>query len=503
MTLKRLHKIDHIYFICDKTYELNRYNFLLNWAKLHFEPNYYSFKFTCYKDTISEKNIQRYKIKEDRLKPSEVSLFINHMKILEEFYDKFSSNSNCIIFESDIIPQENWDIIINKQMDLIEDDFDFLHIGNGGNDTFLPTVFDHVISDDINVYKCPSGRCAEAIIWSHTGAGKYLSYKNEPVVYPFDFYLNRIAAYGVETLDEVKTYWGHPVAFIQGSASGKYKSSVNDDIIIQKRLTHYSKRINLKIDKPLRHYAVFIKKLLQKKYPDVLITFFTQKKHNLYITNSIMNIQETIDNKITPHIIINEDPSKIPSKYGELLRISTRNCFDNIYVPPIFLNERFLFELDKLKYRVFDDKKYDYWFDIYETNNKSFGYLTNNLKKHEKYSNGNGINSNNGRSLFTLCIEDEYFPGNVTEKILNAYFNGSIPVYWGCNITVNKIFNKNTFINISNFVNEKACYKYLIEMCKNKNLLISFFEESCINPNFDLDKILKDLSNNIKYDNIY
>ena len=47
---------------------------------------------------------------------------------------------------------------------------------------------------------------------------------------------------------------------------------------------------------------------------------------------------------------------------------------------------------------------------------------------------------------FSLCTENSYHPGYVTEKLVDAYLSGTIPIYWGC-IDPN-IYNHNSFINL-------------------------------------------------------
>jgi len=34
--------------------------------------------------------------------------------------------------------------------------------------------------------------------------------------------------------------------------------------------------------------------------------------------------------------------------------------------------------------------------------------------------------------LYAFCPENSYFPGYVTEKLVQAYMSGCIPIYWGC-----------------------------------------------------------------------
>lgn len=48
---------------------------------------------------------------------------------------------------------------------------------------------------------------------------------------------------------------------------------------------------------------------------------------------------------------------------------------------------------------------------------------------------------------FNIAFENQSYPGYVTEKILNAFQANTIPIYWGTNNTIQRDFNKKSFIN--------------------------------------------------------
>lgn len=470
-----IHNIDHIYILCDKSYELNRYNFLLNWAGNHFDPSYFSFNMYCYKDTIHKKDILKYGIVEDRLKPSEISLFINYMKIFEDIIDKYSNkkNSHFLILESDIIPQDNWKIILNKQMELLNNKpFDFLHIGNGGNNDFLPSLFGHLIkNNDCNVFQCPSARCTEAMIWSYDGARKYLSLQHKPVIHPLDFYFNTIAANGVKSIDETKTYWGHPVAFIQGTANGTYESTVNDSITVPKRLSFYNKQINIHFDKDLFNFEDIIKHIIKTAFPDTHVTHYPNRKAQLLVTSTPSKTHSYIlihQNNNIPNTITKNDPLKV-------LELSTFETFEkNIFHIPEVCLSPLVWQLDKLSNRSFSDKKHLSISSDNKTQNDSILYIIKNVNENS---------SANTNSIFRLCVEEEYHPGNLSSQILDAYFNGCIPVVYSCNITLNNLFEDSTYINLTKFKNDNHIIKMLKTYLNKKERLQSFFNQNPIKQN--------------------
>ena len=467
-----LHNINHIYILCDKSYELNRYNFLLKWAQDNFDSSYYSFNMYCYKDTIHKKDISRYGLMENRLKPSEISLFINYMKLFEDITDKYSTekNGHFLILESDVIPQENWKSILTSQMENLENiSFDFLHVGNGGNNDFLPSLFGHVLSPESNIYPCPSARCTEAMIWSYSGASKYLSFKHKPVIHPMDFYFNTIAANGIKTIEETKSFWGHPVAFIQGTANGTYESTVNDSIQIPDRLSFYKKQLNIHFDKDLFHFEDFIKYIIKTSFPDTHVTHYPNRKAQLLITSKHSQTHPYIFVRTLNRAREEENTSL------KVLELSLYETFEKgvYHIPEICLSP-LIWDLDKLLHRFLSSKKSLSISNGSKSLSPSINYILKNINNSTDFI---------PNSVFRFCLEDEYHPGQITSQILDAYFDGCIPVFYGCNIIVSELFDKSTYINLSDFNNDNQVIKF-IKMCiNNKNQLQSFFTNNPIKPN--------------------
>ena len=51
---------------------------------------------------------------------------------------------------------------------------------------------------------------------------------------------------------------------------------------------------------------------------------------------------------------------------------------------------------------------------------------------------------------YMLCFENDLYPGYVTEKLLEAYLSGCVPLYWG-DLGVDENINRDSFINLRNF----------------------------------------------------
>lgn len=61
---------------------------------------------------------------------------------------------------------------------------------------------------------------------------------------------------------------------------------------------------------------------------------------------------------------------------------------------------------------------------------------------------------------FVLAMENTISKGYVTEKILNAFLAGAIPIYYGDSL-VKEIFNPDSFINITDFNSIEDCAEYI------------------------------------------
>lgn len=463
---EKIFGIEHIYILCDRSYENDRYNYLLQWARLNFPPNYYTISLYCYKDTVHEKDIIHYGIKKDVLKPSEISLIINYNKVFEDILDKYQGypkNTSFLILESDIIPTVNWRHHLEKQMKQIrkEENYYFLHVGNGGNDEFIPSKFGHELKENIEVYPCPSARCTEAMVWSLLGAEIAVCFKNKPIIIPLDFYFNNLACNNIIKKSDIKTWWGHPVCFNQGSANGIYTTTINDDIIIPERLKLGKYRIiNVHIDDSLIYAKEFFNRVLQNTFVDTVIRYYNIQPPNIKITEN----KECNDCLC---IVVSDEI--IEERKNVILQVSKNLLLEKekIFIPEICYSSE-LYYLQQLKNKNIDIERYDYWFYIPDNLPKYYQFFANKLRKHK------WTNDPLKKCYFSFCIEN-YKPYSISDEILKCFIKGSIPIFKGCNILANELFKKESLINLSNFDFEEECYNQIIEL---------------INDTFKLQKML-------------
>lgn len=130
----------------------------------------------------------------------------------------------------------------------------------------------------------------------------------------------------------------------------------------------------------------------------------------------------------------------------------------------------------------------------------SFGSCYGNYKDTQILTggdyNGESLIFNYSKCKFILVMENSKGDGYITEKIVNAFYSGAIPIYYGSN-NINELFNKEAFINIDNFVNIDVCIDYVINLSDEKR---EYMLNQPIYTNNELINIYND-EYNIKYDN--
>tara|TARA_B110000971_G_scaffold193195_1_gene205975 strand:+ start:51 stop:944 length:894 start_codon:yes stop_codon:yes gene_type:complete len=90
---------------------------------------------------------------------------------------------------------------------------------------------------------------------------------------------------------------------------------------------------------------------------------------------------------------------------------------------------------------------------------------------------------------FVIAMENKCLEGYITEKILNAFYSGAIPIYWGSS-NINEFFNEKAFINVNNFNTFEDCVTYAINM--DTRLIKQMTEEPIYNTLSDLGNLLND-----------
>lgn len=86
---------------------------------------------------------------------------------------------------------------------------------------------------------------------------------------------------------------------------------------------------------------------------------------------------------------------------------------------------------------------------------------------------------------FSIAMENSRKDGYTTEKILNAFAAGTIPIYWG-NPLIKKEFNPKSFINVFDFSSLEECIEYIKEIDNDDSKYLKMQHE----PIFTDDKYI-------------
>jgi hypothetical protein len=106
------------------------------------------------------------------------------------------------------------------------------------------------------------------------------------------------------------------------------------------------------------------------------------------------------------------------------------------------------------------------------------------LNKHIKILSGGRLHNNIGYRIsnkleflkgfkFDLSIENGSYPGYVTEKIMDAFAAGIVPIYYGDPL-IEKDFNPNSFINLMNFSDLEQAATYIASVESNETIYDSY-----------------------------
>ena len=89
---------------------------------------------------------------------------------------------------------------------------------------------------------------------------------------------------------------------------------------------------------------------------------------------------------------------------------------------------------------------------------------------------------------YTICFENDIYPGYVTEKPLEAYLAQTVPLYWG-KLDVYGNINENCLINLDNFDSMEDWVDFIAEI--NENAYQEIYEQPFLRKVPDLSAVIK------------
>lgn len=252
---------------------------------------------------------------------------------------------------------------------------------------------------------------------------------------------------------------------------------------------------------------VFIRSILEAAFPEKNIVFSKEQRSHLIIrhghfTNKVSRkglLVKNVDCKEeAPYIVIQDEKTTLPSKKfkdnGIPLFVATSRD------PERTINDRefyfpFILWFSIKPNRVFIDNK-DRKFLAYINSNckvkereKLFALIK--AKKPSAEALGACSNPNNNRAPggyrntdqtyakydFGFAMENEQYPGYITEKIFNVFRGGAIPIYWGDSKTLEKFFNTKAYIDVGKFKTLEEAADYIVDLSNDPKRVKKMKEE--------------------------
>jgi hypothetical protein len=93
---------------------------------------------------------------------------------------------------------------------------------------------------------------------------------------------------------------------------------------------------------------------------------------------------------------------------------------------------------------------------------------------------------------FNICFENDLYPGYVTEKAIESYLSGCIPVWRGLDTA--GFLNQDAIVDITNLSVEEGIRK-IIEVSKDAELMQHIRAQPILKKNVDLAELILNLKN--------
>ena len=148
------------------------------------------------------------------LNPAEISLTTKWGKVLQ-IVGK-GSDEYSIIFEDDVILQDNFSDLFFAYLNDTPNDWDVVYMGNGGN-LHPPDIKKNKLAYKMNH---PASRCTDSILIKKESAAKIAE-----DYFPFDLCCDWEIGYH-QAKHNLNVYWWEPTLCKQGSETGLFKSTL-------------------------------------------------------------------------------------------------------------------------------------------------------------------------------------------------------------------------------------------------------------------------------------
>ncbi len=84
---------------------------------------------------------------------------------------------------------------------------------------------------------------------------------------------------------------------------------------------------------------------------------------------------------------------------------------------------------------------------------------------------------------FIIAMENKIADGYITEKIINAFKSGAIPIYWGDPKIAKELFNEKAFVCVNDFETIDDCADYIINLSNDSDKMKKMISEPVFKNN--------------------
>jgi hypothetical protein len=180
-----------------------------------------------------------------------------------------------------------------------------------------------------------------------------------------------------------------------------------------------------------------------------------------------------------PLIYLYMNHKKIGDAHSKHL-VSPKQCMEPRSIEPNFINTKFGFASSFInnpqQTRLFVVKELSKISKVSVYGRSVGNYVEDKISEAKKF-------------WFNLCFENDFYPGYVTEKILEAWLAKSIPIYWGSD--ANNILNPKAYVNFNDFLSVNEFIKFISELYSDEKRMIEMIKQPILNSNFDYDALVQ------------
>lgn len=212
----------------------------------------------------------------------------------------------------------------------------------------------------------------------------------------------------------------------------------------------------------------FLYKKIKMKYPNAILIYYTGENTpiDLNLADYSIGFDTRIDEKnyirmpiyyiLTPYV---KSTKKVENKFIDILT-DKEQLLNRKFCNFIVSNSRDKTHRKEMFNELSKYKRIDSGGKVFN----NIGYLVDNKEKFIK------------DYKFSLCFENSFGDGYITEKIIEAFAAKTIPIYSGCK-EINNYINENSYINVNNFNNFQEAIDYIIEIDRNDDLYLKMLKE--------------------------